>query len=431
MPAPTVRKIIMGAVGAGVMALVGASASTAASAPPTCASLGLQDATNASIEKVSGPGNVPEFTACYSAQANAVFLRTYDTNASEDIAATGVTRDTVLRLSADVPGGEVGVNTIVVGWASSVAIAGGRITVVASPRPWSFAGNGMCMPDNCNVDVAQQTWAQYLMGQVNLPNPLMPDVSRQLAGSWVSTSANTFGVMPAFVSETGEVCGGPSATCSPSLKIALAGPHRQVGGALNQAYLRAFLPSNMLDTFMGGAGPSSLGLIRREAGAASGGAVSGMTCDAATGGVLCSYDDPGAHFSAPTYSIRKATPAAATPASGAAPVVRPKGLPGRWAVKRGRGTTSGTLPSGATSVSQTATTGAAGAAGNGLAAAMQRRTARGTCTVKAVRNRKTKRVIKRTYSCSIRLSKGSWTVTTTARGPAGVVAETVRRVRVR
>lgn len=63
MPAPTVRKILMGAVGAGVMALVGASASTAAP-PPTCASLGLQDATNASIEKVSGPGNVPEFTAC-------------------------------------------------------------------------------------------------------------------------------------------------------------------------------------------------------------------------------------------------------------------------------------------------------------------------------------------------------------------------------
>ena len=33
-----------------------------------------------------------------------------------------------------------------------------------------------------------------------------------------------------------------------------------------------------------------------------------------------------------------------------------------------------------------------------------------------------------TYTCTIRLSKGTWAVTTTARGTAGVVAEGTRRV---
>jgi nitrogen fixation protein FixH len=38
---------------------------------------------------------------------------------------------------------------------------------------------------------------------------------------------------------------------------------------------------------------------------------------------------------------------------------------------------------------------------------------------------------KRKYTCAIRLSKGAWTVTTTARGAAGVVAQSSRRVVVR
>ncbi len=42
-----------------------------------------------------------------------------------------------------------------------------------------------------------------------------------------------------------------------------------------------------------------------------------------------------------------------------------------------------------------------------------------------------KRVIRRDYRCTIRLTKGSWTVTTTARGTAGVVAQGTRRVVVR
>jgi len=56
------------------------------------------------------------------------------------------------------------------------------------------------------------------------------------------------------------------------------------------------------------------------------------------------------------------------------------------------------------------------------------KTAKGKCAITVVRNKKTKKVTKRTYTCKIRLSKGTWTVTTTARGAAGVVAESSRRV---
>ncbi len=57
--------------------------------------------------------------------------------------------------------------------------------------------------------------------------------------------------------------------------------------------------------------------------------------------------------------------------------------------------------------------------------------ARGTCRITTVRSRKTRTVTRRTYRCTVRLSKGSWTVTTTALGPAGVVAQGTRRVVVR
>jgi hypothetical protein len=84
------------------------------------------------------------------------------------------------------------------------------------------------------------------------------------------------------------------------------------------------------------------------------------------------------------------------------------------------GTTTGTVPVGATTVAQTARRGTTA------------RTAKGTCRVMAVRNTKTRRVIRRDYRCTIRLAtKGTWTITTTARGKAGVVAQGTRRVVVR
>ncbi|MFM9125540.1 MAG: hypothetical protein ACKOSO_10475, partial [Actinomycetota bacterium] len=56
---------------------------------------------------------------------------------------------------------------------------------------------------------------------------------------------------------------------------------------------------------------------------------------------------------------------------------------------------------------------------------------KGTCVIGAARAGRDPRAARRSYRCTIRLAKGTWTVVTTARGKAGVVAETSRRVVVR
>jgi len=84
------------------------------------------------------------------------------------------------------------------------------------------------------------------------------------------------------------------------------------------------------------------------------------------------------------------------------------------------GTTTGTVPKGATRILQAARTGGAKA-----------KRATGRCKITPVRNTKTKRVVRRNYRCTIKLSKGTWTVTTAARAKARVVAQGTRRVVVR
>ncbi|MFZ4756002.1 MAG: hypothetical protein ACOYL4_08325 [Miltoncostaeaceae bacterium] len=96
----------------------------------------------------------------------------------------------------------------------------------------------------------------------------------------------------------------------------------------------------------------------------------------------------------------------------------PRALGGRFQLRGRRGITTGALPPDITSVAQVATT-TAGAS------------RRGRCSIATVRRAKTKRVIKRTYRCTIVLGKGSWTVTTTGRGASGVVAQSARAARVR
>ena len=113
--------------------------------------------------------------------------------------------------------------------------------------------------------------------------------------------------------------------------------------------------------------------------------------------------------------------------AGGGSTARPRRLAGGFLLRRGTGTTSGTVPPGATSVTQTARTGGS-AATQGFLEMARARTAKGTCRITTVRNKKTKKVTKRTYRCTIGLGKGTWTVTTTARGKAGVVAEGSRRV---
>jgi hypothetical protein len=99
-------------------------------------------------------------------------------------------------------------------------------------------------------------------------------------------------------------------------------------------------------------------------------------------------------------------------------------------VKGGVGTTTGNVPAGATSISQTATTGGSTAT-EGFLEMAKVKSAKGKCAITVVRSKKTKKVASRTYRCTIRLAKGTWTVTTTARGAAGVVAQGNRRVVVR
>ena len=131
-------------------------------------------------------------------------------------------------------------------------------------------------------------------------------------------------------------------------------------------------------------------------------------------------DAPGGPATAP------ARPVAPTPS--VAPPTRPARLPGRFGARRAVATTTGAVPRGATRIIQTARSGARSSS-LFLDMALQGRvrTARGRCTIL----RPARKGAARTYRCQMRLARGTWTVTTTARGKAGVVAQGVRTVRVR
>lgn len=135
-----------------------------------------------------------------------------------------------------------------------------------------------------------------------------------------------------------------------------------------------------------------------------------------------------------------ATPAADGPAasSGASPnagsaaaggaATRPKALAGAFRLRSGVGTTTGTVPVGANRVTQIARR--VGTASRGDEA-RRAKAVKGVCAIGAARAGRDPKAAKRSYRCTIRLAKGTWTVVTTARGKAGVVAETSRRVVVR
>jgi hypothetical protein len=84
-------------------------------------------------------------------------------------------------------------------------------------------------------------------------------------------------------------------------------------------------------------------------------------------------------------------------------------------------------PAGAARVSQTATSGARSLSREFAWATAA--TAKGTCQVKTTGKGK---AAKRTYTCRIRLTKGTWTVTTKALSPTGsVVAQAAKTARVK
>lgn len=131
-----------------------------------------------------------------------------------------------------------------------------------------------------------------------------------------------------------------------------------------------------------------------------------------------------------------AAPSPVTPVTPVTPITppQPKRLAGVLRMKKGVGTTTGRVPAGATRIVQTARTGGSTAT-EGFAemawATARAKRATGKCRITAMRNTRTKKVVRRNYRCTIKLTKGTWTVTTTARGKAAMVAKGVRKVRVR
>ena len=89
-------------------------------------------------------------------------------------------------------------------------------------------------------------------------------------------------------------------------------------------------------------------------------------------------------------------------------------------MRGGACTTTGSVPTGATRITQSATT-ASGASSFALGFARSKaKTATGKCRITSTGTK-----AKRTYTCTIRLSKGTWTVTTKALSKTTVVAQSV------
>ncbi len=141
--------------------------------------------------------------------------------------------------------------------------------------------------------------------------------------------------------------------------------------------------------------------------------------------------NPGTEEGTPAAGSTPTTPAGTPTAPAPTPVAGAAAPPPLRFTSRSRGgvtTTSGAVPEGATQIIQTARSGPVGT-GKAETAARGSST-RGACAISAVRDPQTGAVQQRTYRCTIRLSRGSWLVTTTARGPAGVVAQSSRRITV-
>ena len=86
-------------------------------------------------------------------------------------------------------------------------------------------------------------------------------------------------------------------------------------------------------------------------------------------------------------------------------------------------TTRGPVPLGATAVTQRATTSAAPAAQSSEMAQPKVKTAKAACRI--TKRGKGKKAT-RTYQCTIRLSKGKWTITTKALKKTTVIAQSVK-----
>jgi predicted phage tail protein len=131
--------------------------------------------------------------------------------------------------------------------------------------------------------------------------------------------------------------------------------------------------------------------------------------------------------SSPSAAVVPTAPAA-TPGGAATPVPPPRPVIASLATRppKQRGntvTTMGTVPTGATSVMQVATKSGRAATAFGFAKGESARVTT-RCSI-----RRTGRT--RTFTCRARLGAGNWTLTTEAKAGSVVVAESVRRIRVK
>lgn len=133
------------------------------------------------------------------------------------------------------------------------------------------------------------------------------------------------------------------------------------------------------------------------------GVISGTPTEAATVTSTVTMTDLSGTATTTVSVTVNAAPASAPAAQPAALATEPLALKVRMACKGATCTTGGTLPAGATRIGQSAT-------------AQGKKAARAKCSLKATGKGKK---AKRTFTCTLRVTKGTWTVTTSARAKNG------------
>ena len=194
-------------------------------------------------------------------------------------------------------------------------------------------------------------------------------------------------------------------------------------------------------TAVGGDAQATITARQGTVGLGTGGAVTTFTVTASPGGRTCTASGPTsgsctitglANGTAYTFTATATNGAGTSAASAASAAVAPQGaatagvarLATTMRCSLGRCTTTGAVPTGATRVVQSASGASAVSRATGLARATAR-SATGSCTIRTVRRGGT---ATRTYTCSIRLTRGAWKVTTEARSSSTVVARSIKRV---
>ncbi len=291
---------------------------------------------------------------------------------------------------------------------------GSGIRVIRSSR---FTGAGWSTPtpisitgqDSTSVELAvDASGAVTAVWRANTGANFLIVAARLVNGNWTTGTK---------ISQAGQDAARPSVASGPA-GSALATWERSDG--TNQRIQAA--------EFSSGAWEEPITLSPAGVSATSGGATVAMSpSGAAVTGWALGAPAP------TTQAIRYVpTPAPASAAGGASPLgpnssatKSRKKLPGSFVLNRKTrvGTTTGTVPAGITRITQSAKA--------SKTKRSKAKSATGRCRITTVRNKKTKKVTKRTFRCTITLPKATWTVTTLGYTGAEVVAEGVRTVSVK